>query len=299
MALTTSIDRVDENGRELLSYGTPQFPIAFFDDDLSIVSVPYHWHDEFEIVVLTEGSVRARIAGKEFSLSAGEGYFSNSGVLHAESLQTPTGHQHALVFDPGIIAGKQELAWKTYVEPILANRSLPFVRLSPSVPWQREVLRLAETAWEAGAYEEKDYPLLVRHCLGLAFSRLTDHADSLKTEFQDTEKIWRDELRIKKALSFIEGSFDTALTIEDIAASANLGVSSCLRLFRSALGTTPVRYLVKLRLQKAAEELLRGENRSIAEIAYSCGFSDASYFNRCFRKAYGKTPSAFRAEARG
>ena len=43
MALTHSVDRVDETGRELLTYGTPDYPIAFFDDDLSRVAVPPHW----------------------------------------------------------------------------------------------------------------------------------------------------------------------------------------------------------------------------------------------------------------
>lgn len=298
MALTTSINRVDESGRELLSYGTPQFPIAFFDDDLTQVSVPYHWHDEFEFVIITEGTVQARIAGKVFDLSAGEGYFANSAVLHAETLHTPTGHQHAAVFAPGLLAGRQDLAWKTYVEPILGRRELPFIRLTSSVPWQREVLRLAESAWEMGACEKKDYPLHVRHCLALAFSLLVDHAPGLESEVRYTEKDRRDELRIKKALTFLEHNYDSAVTIEDIAESAGLGVSSCLRLFHSVLETTPVRYLVKLRLRKAAEMLERGKGRTIAEVAYACGFSDASYFNRCFRKEYGKTPSAFAGEER-
>lgn len=293
MALTTSIDRVDESGRELLSYGTAQFPIAFFDDDLTQVKVPYHWHDELEFVIVTEGSVQARIAGKVFDLSAGEGYFANSGVLHAETLQTPTGHQHAMVFGPGLLAARQDQVWKSYVEPILGRRELPFIRLASSVPWQREVLRLAETAWETGAYEKKDYPLHVRHGLALAFSLLVEHAPGLEADVRYTERDRRDELRIKKALAFLEQNYDASLSIEDIAASADLGVSSCLRLFRRVLDTTPVRYLVKLRLRKAAELLKRGEGKTIAEIAYACGFSDASYFNRCFRREYGQTPSAF------
>lgn len=299
MALTTSIDRVDENGRELLSYGTPPFPIAFFDDDLTQVKVPYHWHDELEFVLITEGRVQARIAGKVFDLSAGEGYFANSAVLHAETLKTPTGHQHALVFDPGLLAGRQDLAWKSYVEPILGRRELPFIRLTSSVPWEKEVLRLAESAWEMGAYEKKDYPLHVRHGLALAFSLLVEHAPSLASEARYTDRDRRDELRIKKALTFLEQNYDAPVTIEQIAQSAGLGVSSCLRLFHRVLDTTPVRYLVKLRLLKAAEMLERGEGRTIAELAYACGFSDASYFNRCFRREYGKTPSAFAGEGRG
>lgn len=293
MALSYSTDRVDENGKELLTYGTSQFPIAFFDDDLTVVSVSYHWHDEFEFVIITDGCVHTRIAGKEFSLQAGDGYFTNCGVLHAETLQTPTGHQHAMVFSPGVIAGEQDLVWITYVEPILQNRSLPFVRLTSCVPWQKEVLRLADLAWNHGAYEKKDYPLHVRFCLSLAFSMLADHAAELEVEFQDSEKYRRDELRIKKALSFIEQNYDSGITIESIAASANISVSSCLRLFKAVLGTTPIRYLVKVRLQKAAEALKHRENKTISEVAYSCGFSDASYFNKCFRKEYGNTPSEY------
>ena len=48
MALSISTDKTDETGKELLTYGTPDFPIAFFDDDLTKVKVPWHWHDELE-----------------------------------------------------------------------------------------------------------------------------------------------------------------------------------------------------------------------------------------------------------
>ena len=39
MSLSYSTDRTDETGRELLTYGTPDFPISFFDDDLAVVKV--------------------------------------------------------------------------------------------------------------------------------------------------------------------------------------------------------------------------------------------------------------------
>ena len=40
MGLSYSTDKTDETGKELLTYGTADFPIAFFDDDLTIVKVP-------------------------------------------------------------------------------------------------------------------------------------------------------------------------------------------------------------------------------------------------------------------
>ena len=293
MALTCSVDQVDENGRELLTYGTAAFPIAFFDDDLTKVAVPTHWHDELEIVVMTKGIVRVRIAGSDLVLTAGEGYFANRGILHAATLESKAGHQHALVFSPKIVSQAEDLIWQSCIAPVLGNPRLPFIRLTPSVPWQKELLRLAETAWDFGAYDKADYPIQVRSCLTRAFSLITANLDGIENELRYTGKYQRDELRVKKALLFIERNYDSAVLIDDIAASAGIGVSTCLRLFRTVLGTTPVRYLIQHRLERAAEELRRPNNRTIAQIAYACGFSDASYFNRCFRKEYGMTPSEY------
>ncbi|MBQ3372104.1 MAG: helix-turn-helix transcriptional regulator [Oscillospiraceae bacterium] len=293
MAFSVSVDRIDETGRELLSYGTEDFPIAFFDDDLTIVSVPYHWHDEFEIVIITEGSIRVRIAGEEFTLSAGDGYFTNKGILHASTLKTSTGHQHALVFSPGVVSQSGDLIWKTYVSPILENRRFPFLRLSASVSWQREILQLAEAAWRSGGYETEDYPIVVRSSLSRAFSLLMRHINDPENAFRYSGRLQRDEERIKKALVFIEKNFDGSVTIENIAESASVSTSTCLRLFGNVLGTTPIAFLVEYRLRRAVEELKHADGRTISEIAYSCGFSDASYFNRCFRKEYGITPTEY------
>ena len=298
MALTYSVDLVDENGKELLTYGTEDFPVAFFDDDLTKVAVPNHWHDELEIVVITEGKVIVRIAGKEILLEAGDGYIANSAVLHAAELRSAAGHQHAMVFNPVVISAPGSLAWKAYLEPLLGDPQLPFVRLSASVPWQKEILDCSEKAWDLGAYDKDDYSIQVPYLLGRVFADLIGHADLVNSELHYTSKYQRDELRIKKALLFIEMNYGNAITIEDIADSAGVSVSSCLRLFSSIIGNTPIRYLVRFRLQKAAEEFQRKSERTIAETVYSCGFADASYFNRCFRKEYGMTPSEFIAKHR-
>ena len=70
-------------------------------------------------------------------------------------------------------------------------------------------------------------------------------------------------------------------------------VSNRYRLFKQILKTTLIQYLIKYRLQKAVEEFDRLEGRNIGDIAYSCGFSDATYFNRCFKKEFGCTPTEY------
>jgi AraC-like DNA-binding protein len=51
---------------------------------------------------------------------------------------------------------------------------------------------------------------------------------------------------------------------------------------------------LELRLRKAADLLARASERRISDIAFDCGFNDLSYFNRCFRRRFGLTPTAAR-----
>ena len=293
MGLSYSTDKTDATGKEMLTYGTPDFPIAFFDDDLTTVKVPWHWHDELEIVVILSGEVSVFISGCELKLKAGEGYFAGSGILHSTELRSTKGWQHCMVFDPHVIAAPDDIVWNTYVAPILSHDNLPFVKLSPNIPWQKEILTLAEKAWSSGAYEKADYPLTVRSSLTKITSLLVKNIDS-EIEHPFTSKTQRDELRIKKTLYYIETHYKEQVTIEDIATSANISVSTLLRLYHDILHTTPIQHVVNFRLEQIRDELITNPTLAIADIASSCGFNDISYFNRCFLKAYGKTPTEYR-----
>ena len=296
MALSYSVDKTDSSGRELLTYGTSDFPIAFFDDDLTKVKVPWHWHDEFEIIIITEGSVCVQIANSSFILNKGEGYFLNSGILHSAKLLSPRGYQRALIFSPEIAAHNEDIVWKTYIKPVFKKQALPFIKLSPGISWQKNILQLSNDAWLTGAYEKTDYPITVRHNLTRVFSLIKSNIDLLENETEFTDKAKQDELRIKKILFFIENNYPKTITIADIAKSGDISISSCLRLFKQILKTTPIQYLIKYRLQKSVEEFDSLEGRNIGDIAYSCGFSDATYFNRCFKKEFGCTPTEYMAK---
>ena len=63
--------------------------------------------------------------------------------------------------------------------------------------------------------------------------------------------------------------------------------------FIEACGVAPMRYLNRLRLQRA-HELLRSSNDGLGQIAIRCGFQSQAYFNRVFKKAFGETPGRLR-----
>ena len=99
-------------------------------------------------------------------------------------------------------------------------------------------------------------------------------------------------------LQYIQSNYAEDLSTENIARSAAISGSECLRCFRTMVGTTPIQYVKQLRIQKAAE-LLASTDRKIADIGALCGFQEMSYFAKTFRTLKGCTPREYRTRKQG
>lgn len=99
--------------------------------------------------------------------------------------------------------------------------------------------------------------------------------------------------RMKKMLAYIQEKCLEDISILDIAASISVSERECYRLFQNRLGTTPVKFLISCRLQKA-QELLLGTEKSISEIAMETGFGSSSYFGKVFKQHHHITPGQYR-----
>jgi AraC-like DNA-binding protein len=98
---------------------------------------------------------------------------------------------------------------------------------------------------------------------------------------------------LKAVLMILEKRFaEPDFSAQKLAAAAGLSERYVNELLFEAGASFTVR-LNELRLREAAELLARGEGR-ISDIAFDCGFNDLSYFNRCFRRRFGLTPTAAR-----
>ncbi|WP_372492059.1 helix-turn-helix domain-containing protein [Kineosporia corallincola] len=79
------------------------------------------------------------------------------------------------------------------------------------------------------------------------------------------------------------------LTVVDLAAEVQMSPHHFLRMFRRAVGETPHRHLIRLRVERAKQFLESG--RMVSETAAGCGFSSASHFSAVFLRETGVRPS--------
>jgi len=92
---------------------------------------------------------------------------------------------------------------------------------------------------------------------------------------------------------FCKRNFSRPIGVEDMARVARLSRYHFSRKFGSARGISPGRYLAGLRLDEATRLLTIG-GLSVKEVAEQCGYRDANYFCKVFRKNFGVTPGTVR-----
>jgi transcriptional regulator GlxA family with amidase domain len=103
---------------------------------------------------------------------------------------------------------------------------------------------------------------------------------------------------IRLAQDLLLASPGARWSIPELAARSGLSTRSFNRRFRAAVGTTPLDFLRRARLE-LARDLLRQSNLGVGEIAARCGYPELSHFSRIFSAAIGSSPQEFRSRARG
>lgn len=99
--------------------------------------------------------------------------------------------------------------------------------------------------------------------------------------------------RINRVMDYIDSNIDQHLDLKVISELSNFSLFHFHRVFTFLMGETPIDYIQRLRIEKAAWKLKKNRSKSITEISYECGFGSVSLFSRTFKKYYGITPSKF------
>ncbi|WP_311201886.1 MULTISPECIES: helix-turn-helix transcriptional regulator [Actinomycetes] len=102
---------------------------------------------------------------------------------------------------------------------------------------------------------------------------------------------------VRDALTRMQGDLSHQWTMADLSAQVHLSPSRLRSLFVSQLGATPIAWLTRLRVQEMARLLLES-HETVRAIAHRVGWANQAHAAQQFRKLVGRSPSAYRAEAR-
>ena len=99
--------------------------------------------------------------------------------------------------------------------------------------------------------------------------------------------------QLLQVLDYIDAHLHQELKLADLASLLGISEFHFSRRFKQVLGTTPHQYLLQQRIERA-KQLLKQSDRSISDIALTCGFNSHSHLSKQFRKLTGITPKAYR-----
>jgi transcriptional regulator GlxA family with amidase domain len=99
--------------------------------------------------------------------------------------------------------------------------------------------------------------------------------------------------KVRRAILLMEQHIGQPLSLADLARRLEISIRQLERLFATETGKSPHAYGRQIRIRMASW-LLTSSDRTVADIATSCGFSDASHLGREFRKEFGQSPIAYR-----
>ena len=286
--------RANAQGEELYGHGSAGFPCGCYYNDPLVAEVPWHWHEEYEAVVVTYGELLYLAAGETYHLRAGDAAFVNSGVPHAELAWDG---EHALegdlVFHPRLLYGSTESdIWTKYLARLDAPSAPAACALrGDGEPWEQEAVACITRAHTAIADEERYFEVTARDMLTRAALLVADNAPQAAAT--SVAPGTRSMDRVRGMIQFIEDHYAEELSVADIAAAGGVSEREAQRAFKAALGERPLEYLTSHRLF-VASQMLKATEASVGQVARDCGFGSQSYFARRFRERYGHTPSAHR-----
>lgn len=280
--------------RESLAYSNEDTPILVTQGRMSQYpgyTAMSHWHEELECILVDSGVLHYNVNGTEIVIEPGDGIFINTRQLHYAFVpeQTEVAYR-CVLFHPSLLGGNPYFERK-FMLPVLYDATLSGRVLHRDDPTEGSILAACDTLFTV-----RD---LAGHEL-LWMGRLYDIWHGLY-QLRGPAKVTTghpQQLRsIKDMVAFIGDHYKENITLQNISEAGSVSKTGCCVLFREYIRTSPIAYLNRCRLEQGAA-LLAGSDLSVTQIAYSVGFSGASYFAEMFRQQYGLSPREYRQQKR-
>jgi AraC family transcriptional regulator, transcriptional activator of pobA len=269
------------------------FPFNIFHNTSNTENVLYtHWHDNIEIIYMVEGSAVFYVGEEAYSLEPGEIIFVNQGLLHSGySILNTQITFYAIVFHPSILSSQSpDPIHSRFITPFMAGQSL----FPGKVPLSNPAYDIIKPLIKSMIYEfEKKIPayeIAVKSYLHLLVTQVLRLFPETQKLAYSTLFLQKNTDRFKNVISFVEKYYFEKITVEQASKIVNMSSFHFCKTFKRLTGRTFIEFVNLYRINKA-EELLRGMNYSISEVAERVGFCNINYFDKVFKKYKRYSPS--------
>lgn len=281
-----------DNINPILEKVEPEFGSSFVMRTFSDPSKrpAWHYHPEIELIYIEEGSGKRHVGNHISHFSDGDLLLIGSNVPHYGFSPTLNDIEKEIVvqfnescFGKGFLNMVETSSISNVFDR--AQLGISFHGDTKKYIGQRLKRMLKKTS-----FEKLIELIKIFHVLSLSdqYTILNATGTSLQVKGDDN-------LRIDSVYEYVRNNFSEKISVDLIANEVNMTVSSFCRFFKKTTNKTFVQFLNEYRIAHACN-LLSEQSHSVLDIAFECGFSNQSNFNRAFRKITGKSPSQFRQE---
>lgn len=281
-----NFENIDKNGIESVNYDIPELPIYIRDGRLSELknyTFKAHYHSDWEFIAVLEGEMEYSINGRVIELEKGDSLFVNSNPVHFGFSSKHRDCKYiCLIVHPSLFCTNPYIE-RNYIAPVCNSGYEYLITKDTAVHSLITQVYNKKQSGKDNLYFDIQSDLFR---LAEAVYELLDRLPNISESRQDFSGI-------RTMLDFIAKNYGEKITLSDIAESANVCNNSCIAIFKKFTNFTPMEYLTNFRLEKACV-LLRETDKTVAEIAFDCGFSGGSYFGEVFKRSMGITPKKYR-----
>ncbi len=251
-------------------------PFIFHTDGANITQHCNNWHKNPEFLYCIKGSGRVLYDNTPIPFSKGDTVIINANALHV--VQTDeTIFYRCLIIDRSFFA-ENGLSADAYVfDRVVQSRNLGDLmeKISSLYYSNRTPLNIASLRAAVLTY-------LTEVCLN----------HSSPAEAKRAPEASKCSSAIRAVIEYIDENFDKKLTLDYLAEMAGFSKYHFARVFKESTGFT-ITEQINARRCEEAKKLLLEAGESISEIGQQCGFDNASYFTRTFKRYTGLLPSEY------
>ena len=266
---------------------------------MNMQRIRWHWHPEFEVIIVNHGEADFFTDDKKIRLKAGQGILINQNTMHSIQSADPDAscNLYSTIFHPSFLFGYGNTVMSgKYLSPILSSPVFRTMLLDEQDPVAEKILDAINSVIAVNMTKKYGYELVTKSYLCQLWVTLLENVIPQNVKTYKNGSLSLEESRVKEAILYIESHYAEHITLDELASSIHISKSECCRCFKRTLELTPIEYLMKYRIFRAASMIQSDDpiSHSISELAFSVGFNNASYFNKVFKQYLKCTPSEFK-----